>query len=129
MIRSFVCCKFVKFIILFYFLNKLRFLISRYKFTLKIVNFLIKYLLFYQLFILQNIFYLMIKIKSYFYNNLKINNAGKLIQYLNPRRLISLRETRFNRKLKVWIHKKSLSDFISATFRDAYLLFFYTYIQ
>ena len=71
----------------------------------------------------------MIKIKSYFYNNLKINNAGKLIQYLNPRRLISLRKTRFNRKLKVWIHKKSLSDFISATFRDAYLLFFYTYIQ
>ena len=71
----------------------------------------------------------MIKIKTYFYNNLKINNAGKLIQYLNPRRLISLRETRFNRKLKVWIHKKSLSDFISAAFRDAYFLFFYTYIQ
>ena len=70
----------------------------------------------------------MIKIKTYFYNNLKINNAGKLILYLNPRRL-SLRETRINRKLKVWIHKKSLSDFISAAFRDAYFLFFYTYIQ
>ena len=45
MIRSFVCCKLVKFIFLFYFLDKLKFLISRYKFTLKIVNFLIKYLL------------------------------------------------------------------------------------
>ena len=46
MIRSFVCCKLVKFIFLFYFLDKLKFLISRYKFTLKIVNFLIKYLLY-----------------------------------------------------------------------------------